>query len=185
LCIAAGGLNIYAPETASLGELTISKGNGYAYTTLNDIVVEDLRGSMAGWTVNISLENLVLGNEPENSQNLILMGDKINTNSGANYDGKRYLTVNNKNFETIGGDDVSNLQQNYNPQFTTYQGYDRVSKTGSMANLAASVNTGAGAYRFDSDIFIEIPAFGRYDPTTGNKSVKTGNYTGKILFDVF
>ena len=189
LNVNSGGLYVYSPETSNFNGVTISKDPESVVASVAGITVEDLRGSLVGWNLNLTINNLSLvdGDNnpiPEVDKN-ILMGDTVDTTVDGNYEGTQFVTITASNLTTVSGRDHTNsLDLQANPTFDTLSSLDNTGQTGNMLILNAPSQEGAGKYTFDMSFAVDIPAYGNYNIQGGNKTVTGGNYQGELVFDL-
>ena len=169
--------------------MTIGKDPESAVASVTGITVEDLRGSLVGWNLKLSINNLSLvdGDNnpiPEVDKN-ILMGDTVDTTVDGNYEGTQFVTITTTGLTTVSGRDHTNsLNLQANPTFDTLSSLDNTGQTGNMLILNAPSQEGAGKYTFDISFAVDIPAYGNYNIQGENKTVIGGNYQGELVFDL-
>jgi hypothetical protein len=189
LDVDAESLSIDFPETTNFEEVAITKNPSFSVASIDDITVEDARGSLLGWNLNVAIDNLSLVDQnnnpiPEVDQN-ILMGDAVDTIADGAYGGNQLITITTGNLTTISGKShVNALNLQSNLTFDTLSSLDHTGQTGSMLVLKAPTQEGVGKYSFSLFLSIQIPANGNYNIQGQNKTVKAGSYQGKLTFDL-
>jgi hypothetical protein len=189
LDVNSGGFYVNSPETSNFSGITISKDAGSTVANITDITIEDLRGSLVGWNLNLSIDNLSLVDEnnkpiPGVDQN-VLMGDTVDKTIDGTYQGDQLITITAKDLTTISGKNhVDKLNLQANPTFDTLSSLDNTGQTGNMLILTAPSQEGAGKYTFDLILDILIPAYGDYNIEGENKVIKGGSYQGELTFDL-
>ena len=193
LNVNSGGFYVNSPETSNFGNITIAQSQTSTVANITDITVEDLRGSLVGWNLNLSIDNLSLVDQnnnpiPEVDKN-ILLGDTVDTSVDGTYQGNQLITITASNLTTVSGRDHTNsLNLEVNPTLDTLSSLDNTGQTGNILLLNAPTEKGAGKYTFELALDILIPAYGDYNlqgQTQGlTKTVKGGTYQGQLTFDL-
>lgn len=168
LTITAGVLTITAPETVSLGSLSISDIAQTASGTTGAVTIQDLRGSNAGWTSTATMTNFV--GQTITTELLPLADDVTGTNS--------YFTLTPGALGVSAGDAglLAGLTDYTTAQDTsslTLMTVDGVSNTFNIA--AFSSGNGAGSFEKTLDLDYEVLPYLTY--TTGTASAQTYSAT--------
>jgi len=176
LDITAGQLTVDSPATAGLSAITIAATDQSSTANVAGINVVDLRGTNAGWSLTMKVDNLSLA--AATADDNILMATAT-TGIGAP---ERKLAITNSGLAgTATSAAFANLALTANPVFTTLTTLTETGETAAMTILVAEANEGAGDYTFDTDVDITIPAYGNYG--VANKIIGGGQYKGNITYD--
>jgi hypothetical protein len=180
LSVTAGQLTVDSPATAALSAITISGSNQTTSANINNINVVDLRGTNAGYSLTMKVQNLSLAT-PDPNDNILMATATNNIISG----NAAMLTITNSGLadNSTGNTSapVADLALTANPVFNTMTSLSNGGETAPMTILVAEANEGAGDYRFNTNIQITIPAYGNYG--LPNKKIGGGNYTGTIFYN--
>jgi len=176
LTVTAGQLTVTSPETAALSGVTIASTDQTATAAVSGVNVVDLRGSNAGWSLTVKVDNLALGT-PDANDNILM----ANQTTDVIATGTSYLALTNSALSLVTGAPETELELTANPTFDTLSTLDNTGETAAMTILVAEVNEGAGDYTFDTAVDITVPAYGDYDIT--DKKIGGGDYSGFLTYD--
>jgi len=179
LNVTAGTLTVTSPATAALTALTVSAVDETSTADITGVNVVDLRGTNAGYTLTMKVENLSLAT-PTADDN-ILMADAT---ADIIANGNAKIAITNSNLaDNSGGTSapVNDLDLTANPTFDTLTSLDNLGETAAMNILVAESNEGAGDYTFDTNVEITVPAYGNYG--LAGKAIGGGDYTGNITYN--
>ena len=176
LTITAGQLTVSSPATAGLTAISIAATAQNSTADVEGINVVDLRGTNAGWTLTMKVDNLSLA-VPSADDNILM----ATTTTAIGAPQRKLAITNSALTATATSASSANLALTGNPVFTTLSSLTQTGQTAAMTILVAEANEGAGDYTFDTNVDITIPAYGNYG--VANKKIGGGEYKGNITYD--
>lgn len=180
LTITAGQLTVSSPATAGLDGITIAASAQTTDADITGVNVVDLRGTNAGYSLTMKIDNLSLAT-PSADDNILMATSTTDIVSG----GTAMVAITNSNLadNSAGGTSapVGDLSLTANPTFNTLTSLTNTGETAAMTILVAEADEGAGDYTFDTNVEITIPAYGNYG--LEGKKIGGGEYKGNITYD--
>ncbi len=173
--ITAGSLIIDSPVASVLSGITLTTANQNSTGSISAVKIEDLRGSLAGWSSNMTLSNFA---GVTDSSKILLLGGQASPTTLTN----KYLTITPSTITTVGGDSTGLTAYNSASQISSLSALTASGTSNAFSIATASSGRGAGTYTVDVGISIQIPAYGYYAPT--GTSVSGQNYSSIATYQV-